>query len=104
MRKVAIGFVSAVILLLAGSFAWHAEAAPPSISVDHKTDYSLVMRVGCSDRDPICPDGKMLSCTDASSNQPNCSCSDCPEGGPFCPCRHPPTPNVCSYLGTIYKC
>jgi hypothetical protein len=82
MGRVTFGITGAVVLLLAGIFAWHTEATPLAEGISLKLDHSLVKKVGCDEADAKCPIGQEM--WGSQPDQIQCV-----------PCTHPPVNTAC---------
>jgi hypothetical protein len=77
MRKVVFGLTGAVVLLVAGIFAWNAEATSLTGTIMvHPGHYSLVEKAGCRRNGGFCPLGLRVKCS-AGSQPGKCQCVPC---------------------------
>ena len=80
MRKLSVGITAAVLLLLAGIFAWNAEATTLSgtVTVHPTTNLSLVQKAGC-----WLPGNCNIGQTQICDRRGRCKCKPCPRWYPW---------------------
>jgi hypothetical protein len=75
MRRLAIGLATIAALLMAGTFAWHADATPwrsGSVNLPGVAkNYSPIQKAACGGWGRFCPPGYVWRC------RPFCRCVPC---------------------------
>ena len=107
MFKMALGTGRAVALVLMGLLAWGAQANAHVgiLGTQLGANDLFVQEAACDAADPLCDQGKELTCVPGSEpNHPDCSCSSC-EGFTVCPDTHNCAPyGQCRPCGAIWTC